>query len=184
MADGFNAAPTVIKVVRIGNPVLRKEAQPLSPEEIKDPKTAEFIESMVATMREYGGAGLAAPQVNVSKQIMIIEESAGKNRVDGVEHALTVLINPQITSFSDEAAEGWEGCLSVPDLWGRVRRSVAVTVKAISPEGNETEIKADGYFAVKLQHEIDHLYGKLFIDRMEDLSTLCFTEEQHKYWNE
>ncbi len=184
MADGFKSAPAVIKVVRIGNPVLRKEAQPLSPEEINDPKMAEFIESMVATMREYSGAGLAAPQVNVSKQIMVIEGSGKKPRFGSGEHPLTVLINPQITSFSDETAEGWEGCLSVPDLWGKVRRSVAVTVKAVTPEGNETEINAEGYFAVKLQHEIDHLYGKLFIDRMEDFSTLCFSEEQHKYWNE
>lgn len=184
LADPLGNGPVLYKVARLGNPGLREETSPFTPDEIKDPKTGEFIDSMIATMREYNGAGLAAPQVHVPKQIVIIESQNNPRDPEGENIPLTVLINPKIKSFSEETEEGWEGCLSLPDLWGRVKRSKAVTVNAVLPGGEETTIEAEGFYAVVLQHEIDHLYGKLFIDRMEDISSLSFTSEHKKYWDE
>lgn len=181
MADLFHNEKTLLKVAQLGHPILRQTSEPLTPEEIADPRTANFIDSMIATMREYTGAGLAAPQVHVLKQIVTIESQANHRYPDSGDIPLTVLINPKITSFSDTMEEGWEGCLSLKDLWGRVKRSDKVTVEAVARDGKETVINAEGFLAVVLQHEIDHLYGKLFIDRMEDISTLCFTSEYHRY---
>ncbi|GMT41811.1 MAG: peptide deformylase [bacterium] len=165
----------------MGHPALRRQAEPLSQKEIADPETALFIDSMIATMREYNGAGLAAPQVHLSKQIVVIEAQSNSRYPNGEQVPLTVLINPKITSFSDKMQEGWEGCLSVAKLWGRVKRSCEVTVEALNRYGTINVINAEGFFAVVLQHEIDHLYGKLFVDRMDDLSSLCFSSEYRRY---
>jgi peptide deformylase len=182
VGDLFKNEPAVLKVALLGNPVLRKKVEPVSREELKDPRTGLFIDSMIETMREYNGAGLAAPQVHVSKQIIVIEAQSNPRHPDRESIPLTVLANPEILSFSPETEEGWEGCLSVAGLWGRVKRSTAVTVRALTREGKEAEINAEGFFAVVLQHEIDHLYGKLFVDRMDDMSSLCFTQEYNRYW--
>ncbi|MFQ5431103.1 MAG: peptide deformylase [Nitrospinota bacterium] len=181
MADLFINQKTIFKVAQLGHPILRKTAEPVTPEELTDPRTANFIDSLIATMREYSGAGLAAPQVHVSKQLLAIESQANPRYPDGEDIPLTILINPKITSFSETMEEGWEGCLSLKDLWGRVKRSDAITVEALTREGKETTINAQGFFAVVLQHEIDHLHGKLFVDRMDDMSTLCFTAEYNRY---
>ncbi len=154
---------------------------PLTPEEIADPETVYFIDSLIATMREHNGVGLAAPQVRLSKQIVVVETQSNPRYPDSGQIPLTVLINPRITAFSDNMQEGWEGCLSAKNLWGRVERSSEVTVEALARDGTQNRINAEGFFAVVLQHEIDHLYGKLFIDRMEDMSSLCFTSEYQRY---
>ncbi|MBI5179103.1 MAG: peptide deformylase [Nitrospinae bacterium] len=184
MSDLFKNEPALLKVALLGNPVLRKKVENVTREELKDPRTAYFIDSMIDTMREYNGAGLASPQVHVSKKIIIIEAQDNPRYPKRGEIPLTVLVNPEIVSFSQEVEEGWEGCLSVAGLWGRVKRSTAITVNAMTREGKDVEIKAEGFFAVVLQHEIDHLYGKLFVDRMEDMSTLCFTQEYNRYWSD
>jgi len=168
-------------VTQLGHPILRETSEPVTPEELADPRTANFIDSLIATMREYTGAGLAAPQVHVSRQLLAIESQANPRYPESGDIPLTVLINPKITSFSETLVENWEGCLSLKDLWGRVKRSDAVTVEALTREGKETTINAEGFLAVVLQHEIDHLHGKLFIDRMDDMSTLCFTAEYNRY---
>ncbi len=184
MSELFLDAPAVFKVTLMGSPVLRQRAAPVTPAELRDPRFAHFIESMVETMREYNGAGLAAPQVGVSRQICVVEAQENPRYPGKEAIPLTVLINPEITAFSQDVEEGWEGCLSVRDLWGKVKRSTAVTVKALTPVGKETVIKAEGFHAVVLQHEIDHLYGKLFIDRMDGFQTLSFTQEYRRYWQE
>ncbi len=188
-SDIFGGSPALLKIAQMGNPVLRKRAEPVSAAELKDARTEFLIESMIASMREHGGAGLAAPQVHVSKQILVVEARRGDDEDEADEAAgegipLTVLVNPEITSFSPEVQEGWEGCLSVREIWGRVRRSRAVTVKALTRAGKETEIRAEGFYAVVLQHEIDHLYGKIFLDRMDDMSTLCFSTEYRNHWRD
>lgn len=180
-ADGFHKEPTIFSVAQMGHPVLRKASVALTPEEIAKPETAYFIDSMIATMREYNGVGLAAPQVRLSRQIVVVEAQSNSKYSESDQLALTVLINPKITAFSDDMQEGWEGCLSAKNLWGRVERSDEVTVEALSRDGTQNRINAKGFFAVVLQHEIDHLYGKLFIDRMEDISSLCFTSEYQRY---
>jgi len=180
-ADGFYQEPTIFSVAQMGHPVLRRPAMPLTPEEIADPETVYFIDSLIATMREHNGVGLAAPQVRLSKQIVVVETQSNPRYPDSGQIPLTVLINPRITAFSDNMQEGWEGCLSAKNLWGRVERSSEVTVEALARDGTQNRINAEGFFAVVLQHEIDHLYGKLFIDRMEDMSSLCFTSEYQRY---
>ena len=168
-------------MAQLGHPILRETAEPVTPEELADPGTANFIDSLIATMREYSGAGLAAPQVHVLKQLLVIDSQANPRYPESEDIPHTVLINPKITSFSETLEEGWEGCLSLRDLWGRVKRSDAITVEALTRDGKKTTIEAEGFYAVVLQHEIDHLHGKLFIDRMDDMSTLCFTAEYNRY---
>jgi len=184
-SDIFGGSSALLKIAQMGNPVLRKRAEPVSAAELKDARTEFLVESMIASMREHGGAGLAAPQVHVSKQILVVEARGDdEDEAAGELIPLTVLVNPEITSFSQEVQEGWEGCLSVREIWGRVRRSRAVTVRALTRAGKETEIRAEGFFAVVLQHEIDHLYGKIFLDRMDDMSTLCFSAEYRNHWRD
>ncbi|MDH5543704.1 MAG: peptide deformylase [Nitrospinota bacterium] len=177
MGDIYKGQPSILKIAQLGNPVLRIPAAPLTDQEILHPSTSHFIDSMIATMREYNGAGLAAPQVSFSKQIIVIESR--ENR--GGDFPLTILLNPKIVEFSKDLAEGWEGCLSLKDLWGKVKRSTRIKVEAKTREGKNIDIKAEGFFAIVLQHEIDHLYGKVFVDRMEDMTSLCFTAEYNKY---
>lgn len=170
----------VRNVARIGNPILRKRAEAVSPDEMDTPEFSRLIGDMIDSMRELDGVGLAAPQVHVSKQIVVVESSSNVRYPDGGDIPLTVLINPVITEFSPDMAEGWEGCLSVGDLRGIVKRSTAVTVEALTPEKRPVTIRAEGFFAVVLQHEIDHLYGKLFLDRMTDYSSLTHIEEMNR----
>lgn len=181
MTDIYKDNPLTLKVAQLGSPILREPTEPFTKEEITDPITQHFIDSMIVTMREYSGAGLAGPQVHSNKQIIVIEAQSNPRYPDEKEIPLTVLLNPKIVTFSDTLAEGWEGCLSLKGLWGRVKRSTAVTVEAVTREGENVEINAEGFFAVVLQHEIDHLYAKVFVDRMEDMSSLCFTEEYNRY---
>ncbi len=181
MSDILGSKPAVFNVAQMGNPVLRIPAEPVTAEEVGDKSTTFLIDSMIATMREHSGAGLAAPQVHVSKQIVVIEAHSNPRYQNKEDIPLTVLLNPKITKFSEELEEGWEGCLSLKGLWGKVKRSTAVTVQALTLDGRDIEIKAEGFFAIVLQHEIDHLYGKLFVDRMDDISSLSFTDEHNRY---
>jgi peptide deformylase len=167
----------VRKVAKIGNPILRKRAEPVFLEEIRSKDFKIFVDDMLDTMRQLDGVGLAAPQIHVSKQVVVIESSDNVRYPDGGDIPLTILINPVFTDMSPEMAEGWEGCLSVGDLRGIVKRSTKVTVEALDLEGNPVTLRAEGFFAVVLQHEIDHLYGKLFVDRMADNSSLTHVDE-------
>jgi len=173
--------PPILKVAQLGHPILRRLAEPLTEEEIADPQTQVFIDSMIRSMPEHNAAGFAAPQMHLSKKIIVIEAQNNERYPDKPDIPRTILINPAIKTFSDELEEDWEGCISLKDLWGKVRRSKSITVDALDRAGKEVTIEAEGFFARVLQHEIDHLYGKLFIDRMDDLSTLCFTTEYHRY---
>lgn len=171
----------ILKVAQLGNPVLRKKAAPIPPEAVGSPEVQKLIDDMVETKDEYLGAGLAAPQVHESVQLAILGGGQTSRYPDSDELPLIVLVNPKITSFSDEMDEDWEGCLSVGDLWGRVKRSVAITVQALDRKGAEVEYKPEGFMARVFQHEIDHLHGKVFLDRMSDFSSLCFKKEFGKY---
>lgn len=169
------------KVAQLGNPVLRKAAEPVPWEAVTSRETRRLIDDMIETMREYAGAGLAAPQVHESVRIIVLETMRNERYPDAPNVPLTVVINPKITAFSEEVEEGWEGCLSLTDLWGRVRRAKSVTVEGLDREGAPLKIDADGFFARALQHEIDHLHGKVFVDRMSDLSSLSFGREYSRY---
>jgi peptide deformylase len=181
LTDIYKNNPAILKVAQLGHPALRDDTEPFTKEEIADPNTQHFIDSMIATMREHNGAGLAGPQVHSNKRIVVLEAQNNPRYPDEKEIPLTVLLNPKIVKFSDTLDEGWEGCLSLKGVWGRVKRSTGITVEAVTREGENVEINAEGFFAVVLQHEIDHLYAKVFIDRMEDMSSLCFTDEYNRY---
>ncbi len=171
----------ILKVAQLGNPVLRKKAEPVPQDIIRSAGVQSLIDDMIDTMREYNGAGLAAPQVHESVQIIVLEAGENPRYKDAPEVPLTIIINPKIVSFSEEMEEDWEGCLSLNDLWGLVNRAVEITVTGFDRKGEQILIEAEDFFARALQHEIDHLHGKVFIDRMSDFTSLSFGKEYHRY---
>ena len=165
----------------MGHPVLRQRAAEISPAQMQSPQMQRLIDDMIETMIDYEGIGLAAPQVFEPLRLIVL----GNPNPDPQDEAaipLTVLFNPQFTTLSPERLDAWEGCLSIPPLRGVVPRSAAVEVRGYDREGRAVGLEAEGIFARVLQHEIDHLDGVLFLDRMDDLQTLTFVEEYHRYW--
>jgi len=148
----------VYKIVEVGDGILREKA----PKVTKFGRTIEkLLDNMRDTMYAYSGVGLAAPQIGVSKQVIVVDVGEG----------LVELINPEITGM-DGSETGTEGCLSVPGMAGEVSRAARVTVKGVDRIGQNVEIKAEGYFARALQHEIDHLHGILFLDKAQNLKKI------------
>src|SRR5215470_8912855 len=125
----------ILKVTRLGHPVLRQVAKIVAPETIDRPEFQQFIDDMIETMHEYDGVGLAAPQVHVSQQVAVLEVTKHPRYPDAPSVPLTVLINPRMTVLTEEAVEGWEGCLSIPDLRGVVPRYRELRVEALDREG-------------------------------------------------
>lgn len=166
----------VLKLAKLGAPVLRQIAEPVPPDTIAQRAFQEFIDDMLESMVAYDGIGLAAPQVFRSEQVTVMECKG--------EHGFpqTIMINPAIVGYSPVTAEGWEGCLSVDGLRGKVTRAVGVRVKFLDRDGKTVELDASGLYAVCIQHEVDHLQGKVFLDLMTDFSTLTQLEEFEKYW--
>jgi peptide deformylase len=172
----------ILKVARLGHPVLRQLAAPVPIEQIRSAATQRLIDDMVETMREYNGAGLAAPQVHELQQICVIEVHGNPRYPDAPAIPLTVLINPVVTPLTEEMEDGWEGCLSVPDMRGMVPRYTAVRLSCLDREGQKVDVIAKDFFARVCQHETDHLNGKVYLDRMRDLSTLSHIAEWNKHW--
>jgi peptide deformylase len=137
---------------------------------------------MVETMIEYDGVGLAAVQVHEARQIAVLEVADNPRYPDKPAVPLTVLINPTVTPLSEEVEEDWEGCLSVPDMRGRVPRYKNIRVRALDARGQEMIFDASGFHARVIQHEWDHLQGKVYLDRMRDLSSLTHLLEFARYW--
>ena len=171
----------ILKVAQLGHPVLRVKANPVPLEMIDSPELQQLIDDMIETKEEYSGVGLAAPQVHESVQIVVVGMEANPRYSEPDEIPLSVMINPKLKDFSHTMEEEWEGCLSLANLWGRVSRSNAVTITGYSRDGEQVEIKAEGFLARVYQHEIDHLYGKVFVDRMSDLASLSFGKEHSRY---
>jgi peptide deformylase len=172
----------ILKVARLGHPVLRQKAEPVPASEIRSADTQRLIDDMIETMREYNGAGLAANQVHALKRICVIEVQENPRYPGAPAIPLTVLVNPVVTPLADEMEEGWEGCLSVPDMRGVVPRHTAVRLEALDREGGRIDVVAKEFFARVIQHETDHLDGIVYVDRMRDLSTLTHLAEWNKYW--
>jgi len=173
---------SILKVTRLGHPVLRKVTEELSAKDIKSATLQKFIDDMIETMKEYDGVGLAADQVHESKQIAVLEVADNPRYPNKAKVPLTVLINPQITPLSEEMEEDWEGCLSIPDLRGRVPRYKSIHVRALDRDGKSLDFVANDFHARVIQHEYDHLNGKVYLDRMADFSTLTFLQEFGRYW--
>ena len=175
---------SILKVARLGHPVIRTPTQAVPKEHMTSATMQRFIDDMIATMQEYDGVGLAAPQVHVSQQIAVIEVQENRRYPGEGPIPLTVLINPKILSASKRQFEDWEGCLSVNDFRGRVPRADSLEVEAYNRKGEKVRFHAQGFFARVIQHECDHLAGKVFVDRMPNLSTLTHLQEFVRYWQD
>lgn len=173
---------SILKVTRLGHPVLRKITETVSRRDLKSPEIQKFIDDMIETMKEYDGVGLAADQVFESKQIAVLEVADNPRYPRKPPVPLTVLVNPIITPLSESVEEDWEGCLSIPDLRGRVPRYKMIRVQALDRNGVELDFVASDFHARVIQHEFDHLNGKVYLDRMGDLTTLTFLQEFARYW--
>jgi peptide deformylase len=172
----------ILKVCRLGHPVLRQVATPVALEEITTPEIQRLIDDMVETMHEYDGVGLAAPQVHVAKQIAVLEVGKNSRYPEVPSVPLTVLINPRPTFLADETVDGWEGCLSIPDLRGVVPRCKEIRVEAFDRQGNKFNFIAKDFHARVVQHECDHLQGKVYVDRMPAFDTLTHLAEWQRFW--
>ena len=174
----------ILKVARLGHPVIRLPAQAVPKETIASPGVQRFIDDMIETMHECEGVGLAAPQVHVSQQLAVIEVKDNRRYPGEGPIPLTILINPKILSSSKRQRVDWEGCLSVSDFRGKVPRAESLEVEAYTRKGEQVRFEAHGFFARVIQHECDHLAGKVFLDRMPDLSTLSHLHEFMRFWHE
>jgi peptide deformylase len=161
------------KIATIGHPVLREVARKVSREELAAPTTQAFIDDLVETMHDASGAGLAANQVYMPLRICAIEVRNNPRYPYKPNYPLTVLVNPELGPTTDETFLNYEGCLSVPNLRGEVRRFAGVRVRAWDRQGNELDFEVKGLTAGTFQHEVDHLDGKVFLDRVEDTRSLA-----------
>jgi peptide deformylase len=168
---------SILKVARMGHPVLRQKARPIEKRELQDARLQKLIDDMIDTMQEYSGIGLAAPQVHESVRLFVAHLDH-EGRGDGEAVAV---INPQISVAGDKTVEGWEGCLSIPDIRGLVPRAFHIAVVALDRHGKRIEIEAKDFPARVIQHETDHLDGVLFFDRMRSLESLTYMEEFSRY---
>ena len=188
---------SILKVARMGHPVLRARAKPLDAAAIKSPRVQQLIDDMLETMNEYQGVGLAAPQVHVSLRLFVAgfaphppdedEDEDDAEHDDGEDDEDShvpqmVLINPEISIVGHDTVDDWEGCLSIPEIRGRVTRARDIKVRAFDRNARRVEITARGFTARVIQHETDHLRGLVYLDRMKDLSTLTHLAEWNKYW--
>ena len=168
---------SILKVARMGHPVLREPARPLDKAALGDPLTQKLIDDMIETMHEYHGVGLAAPQVHEDIRLFV----GLLDGEPGPDSDAIVVINPEIVPDGSETKEGWEGCLSIPDIRGMVPRFTAVVVKALDREGKPIELRLTDFAARVAQHETDHLDGILFFDRMSSMQSLTFLDEYSRY---
>jgi peptide deformylase len=169
---------SILKVARMGHPVLRERARPLDKSDIRSAAFQKLIDDMIDTMHEYHGVGLAAPQVHEDLRVFVAlldEDPDAKSEA-------AVIINPEILPNGSEIEEGWEGCLSVPDIRGMVPRYTDIRLKALDRAGRTIELPLKHFAARVAQHETDHLDGVLFLDRMKSLNTLTFLDEYSRFW--
>jgi peptide deformylase len=168
---------SILKVARMGHPVLRQRARPISTSDLRDPMMQTLINDMIDTMHEYSGVGLAAPQIHEDLRLFVALLDGDP---DGDSDAV-VVVNPEIVPVSDQKVEGWEGCLSIPDIRGRVPRYTDVVVRALDRTGKKVELELKGFPARVAQHETDHLDGILFFDRMTSMQSLTYLDEYSRY---
>jgi len=177
---------SILKVAHMGHPVLRAKARSLAPADFKHAALQSLIDDMLDTMAEYHGVGLAAPQIHESLRLFVgLLESpkpeAAKDGADVPEPEPLAIINPEITPIGDEVIEDWEGCLSIPDIRGRVPRAREIRLRAFDREGVRLDLTLRDFPARVAQHETDHLDGILFFDRMRSFESLTFLDEYSRY---
>ncbi len=171
----------LLKIATIGHPVLREVAKPVARAELASPETQRFIDDLVETMFDANGAGIAANQVFRPIRIAVICVKDNPRYPYKPNFPLTVLVNPEITFTTDDTFMNYEGCLSVPNLRGEVPRRAGVRVRALDRNGNDLDFEVKGLTAGTFQHELDHLDGKLFVDRVTDTRTLATWADFERY---
>ena len=162
------------EILKMGHPTLLEVAKPV--EKFNTPELDSIIEDMIDTMKENDGAGLAAPQIGLGMQLVIFGFDSNERYPEADQVPFTVLINPVITPIGDEEEDGWEGCLSVPGLMGVVPRFKKIRYQGKDQHGNEIDREVDGFHARVVQHECDHLIGKLYPMRIHDFSQFGYLD--------
>jgi peptide deformylase len=168
---------SILKVARMGHPVLRAAAKAVDRSAVKSPAVQKLIDDMMETMAEYHGVGLAAPQVHEDVRLFVAlldEDPDGKSEA-------AVIINPEIVANSSGIEEGWEGCLSIPDIRGMVPRYTDIRLLALDRTGRPIQLNLKNFPARVAQHETDHLEGVLFFDRMTSFKSLTFLDEYSRF---
>ena len=171
---------SILKVARMGHPVLRGKARAIERADIKSPSVQKLIDDLIETMMEYHGVGLAAPQVHEGFRLFVAALDADAD--EGERRDPFAIINPEIVPIGSDVVEDWEGCLSIPDIRGRVPRAREITVRAYDRRGDRIELHTHDFPARVMQHEADHLEGILFVDRMRSFESLTFLDEYARYW--
>ncbi len=172
----------VRKVIRMGHPTLRQIASQVDPAYIGSDEFNRLLSDMEDTLHDYGGVGLAAPQIDVDLRIAIVEIPGGASRYGDLEPMpMTAFINPTVEILNPAAAGNWEGCLSVPGLRGWVERPQHIRVNYLDVAAQPQVLELQGFIATVFQHEFDHLDGRLYVDHIEDMSKLVFEEELLRY---
>lgn len=173
----------VREILKMGNPILRELSTPLSDKEILSSETQLLINDLMDTMIHANGLGLAAPQIGILKQIAVIKLSKDNIRYQIQDDSKTyIIINPKIDILDNVTQGYWEGCLSVPGLRGFVERPSKIKIEYKDEFAQNQSLNLEGFIATVFQHEIDHLFGKLYLDQMKDMTKLSFNEEFEKYW--
>ena len=169
---------SVREIIKMGNPVLREIAEDFSPKEILSEETQSLVEDMWDSMEAAGGIGLAAPQIGISKQLAVIRLQEQSDRYPDMKDSEDfVIFNPKITVLDKTEQGFWEGCLSIPGLRGYVERPRNIRVDYLDEDAKPKSIEIDEFLATVFQHEIDHLIGRLYVDRMKDITTLTYEDE-------
>ena len=169
---------SVKEILKMGNPLLREVAEDFSVEEIKNSETQLLLKDMWHSLAAAGGIGLAAPQIGISKQLAVIKLTEESDRYPDMEDSEAFIIfNPKITVLDKTEQGFWEGCLSVPGLRGFVERPRKIRVDFLDENAKPRSIEAEDFLATVFQRELDHLVGKLYVDRIKDITTLMFEDE-------
>jgi peptide deformylase len=171
----------ILKVSRLGHPVLRTPAKPVNPSSIKSSDFQRLLDDMVETMHEYNGVGLAAPQIHLALQVAVLEVENHPRYPEMPRVPLSYLINPRIEILDSTAIADWEGCLSIPEMRGITPRFKQLRVQALGREGEELDFIASDFHARVIQHETDHLKGEVYLDRMTDLRSLSHLAEWQRF---
>lgn len=166
----------VYQVVRLGHPALRQKSAPVDLARVKDAKFQKLVDDMIATMRKYDGVGIAAPQIGVPLAIFCVEYKSNRRYPDMPNIPVYTVVNPRLTVTDAAEIRMMEGCLSIPDLRGDTPRAKSVRVEGFDRHGAPLAVDATGFHARILQHEYDHLQGKVYLDRVTDKKTLCYVE--------
>jgi len=163
-------------ILKMGEPLLLQTALQVPPEAIASSEIQAIIQDLLDTMKDSNGAGLAAPQIGISSQIVVFGFEKNVRYPNEAPIPQTILINPIITPISKDLESGWEGCLSVPGLRGLVPRFQSIRYQGLDNHGNIVDHTVSGFHARVVQHECDHLFGKLYPMRIEDMTQFGFTE--------